>query len=150
VADPIYYYNGATTTPNGTAMDDPLVTDIPLLTIQLHSIRIRMPPGPLGNLGFAFYNADAQIIPYSASMPSYVTGNDEIWSFDYEDTVGIMLALWTYNTGTYDHELLYEINYTPISAATLSAGGVDFTVDVPAATIAPVSNLFQDFGEVAS
>jgi len=145
VADQSYYYNGATTTPHGTALATPLVTDIPLLTIQLHSVRVRMPPGPLGNLGFAFHNADAQIIPYSTT-PSYVIGDDEVWEFVYAATVGVMLALWTYNTGSYDHELLYEIDYTPIAASSVVAGGITVVTVPETAGIPPVDNIFQDFG----
>ena len=149
MANAPYYFQGNTTTDSGTAIDSPLVTDIDLPTIWLTSIRVRMPPGPLGNLGFAFYNADAQIIPYSTGQ-TWVIGDDEIWDFDYDAEVGIQLQLWTYNTGSYDHELLYTINYTPISAANVPPEPPSAPPTDTGLVISPVNTLFQDFGEVAS
>jgi hypothetical protein len=147
MADSVYYYNGATTTPHSTyPITSPLVTDIPLATMILHGIRVRMPPGPCGNLGFAFYDADAQIVPYSL-VASYVVGDDEIWNFDYESQVGVQLMLWTYNAGTYDHELLYEINYTPIAAALASVTPTLPGVQIASEYLLPQDNVFQARGE---
>ena len=143
MADSVYYYNGATTTVTGSyTAASPLVTDIALPTVYLHSIRVRMPPGPCGNLGFAFYNANAQIIPYSLT-PSFVTGDDEVWNFDYEDQVGVQLDLHTYNTGTYNHELLYEIRYTPIAAYISNPGDQLPVAQVAEVAILPEANVFQ-------
>lgn len=142
-----YYYNGAVTTDAGSyTASSPLVSPINLGSIWLWSIRVRMPPGPCGNLYYAFYNADAQIIPYLPD-DSWVIGDDEIWEWDYNQEVGIQFALWTYNTGNYNHELLFEVNYTPVSAVSSTPVSVGSTGPTASSALLPQPNVFQAIGD---
>jgi hypothetical protein len=144
--DAVYVYNGTTVTDTGTTEASPLITDIPLPDAVVHQFRVRMPPGPCGNLYWAFYNADSQIMPYSVTE-SWVSGDDEIWEFIYEQEIGSQLTLWTYNTGTYDHELLYQITYTPVAAATTTVAESVVASTVAEVTTLPEVNVFQIPGD---
>ena len=145
--DLIYYENADTTTVHGVwTKAYPLVTSINLGAIWLWGIRVRMPPGPCGNLGYAFYNADAQIIPYGPT-DSWVIGDDEIWEWDYNQEVGVHLALWTWNSGSYDHELLVEVSYTPVAAASGTAPSGAQPAPASASYLLPQPNVFQVTGE---
>jgi hypothetical protein len=144
--DADYVYNGTTVTDAGTAASSPLITDLPIPDAVVHTFRVRMPPGPCGNLGWAFYNADSQIMPYSITE-SWVTGDDEVWEFDYEQEVGSQLVLWTYNTGSNNHELLYQIVYTPVAAVTSTVAESVVVSTVAEVTTLPEENVFQIPGD---
>lgn len=92
------------TCPQGTSKLDPLVTDLDMPTRTVLNIRIRVPPGPNGVMGFAIGSAGAFVIPINDG--EYIVGSDEIFEWSLEDQINS--GAWQvtmYNLGIYPHTI---------------------------------------------
>lgn len=110
------------TVPASTPIAAPLVTQLGLSAAgQLTSMRVRVPPGPRGEVGFAITSNGARRIPYLAG---WIIADDEalVWQLDNEDA-GQQWELTAYNTGLFAHTL-YVIAYMEVgSVVTIPSPG---------------------------
>lgn len=93
------------TTPAGRAITNPLVTSLAMPARIVERIRIRIPPGPSGQLGFALGSAQQRVIPYNDA--AWFVGDNETLDLDLQDQFDSgAWQLQSYNTGTHAHTLL--------------------------------------------
>jgi hypothetical protein len=92
------------TVPAGTAIAAPQVSSLAMPARIVDLIRIRVPPGPRGAVGFAFGMAGTRIIPFNAG--AYVVADDEVleWPLSGQPDSGAW-QLFAYNLGANDHTL---------------------------------------------
>lgn len=92
----------AVTTPPATSLTAPLVTDMAMPARTVRSVRVRVPPGPRGVMGWRLAAAGVGIIPSNAG--GFIVGNDEEidWTLDNQIDSGAW-QLMTYNVGVYPH-----------------------------------------------
>lgn len=139
----------AVTIPTGTTTTAPHKEQLTLQPKVVTRIRIRVPPGPRGDMGFAVGNAQKHVIPLTT--PAWiVTDNDELVFTPTDYTTSGTWWVIGYNTGTYAHTIYLTFSLTtapshkgtptPIPAATLSTTG--FT----GSGGAPVTSTFQATG----
>lgn len=89
-------------TPAGTAITAPQTTALTMPARYVTGVRIRVPPGPRGNLGFALAVAGTRIIPWAADQ--WLVADDEI--IDENLSGQIESGAWqlsSYNTGIFAH-----------------------------------------------
>lgn len=114
--DPLWYtYAPAISTPISTPITSPQTTNVFSQWIYLDSIRARFPPGVMGTCGFYVQSGGNQIIPFPPSQP-WITGDDEIITFQLGGEFQGPLQILTANYGNFAHTLLFEFTYYPISA----------------------------------
>lgn len=96
--------NFAVTVPAGTAIASPQVTALAMPARIVRSIRLRIPPGPSGQVGFALGSAGTPVIPWGAGQ--WLVGDDEVieWALEDQITSGAW-ELRAYNLGVFDHTL---------------------------------------------
>lgn len=90
--------------PAGTFKFAPQVTDLNMPTRVVLNIRVRIPPGPNGVMGFAIGAAGAFVIPINDG--EYIVGSDEILEWSLADQIDS--GAWQvtmYNVGIYDHTI---------------------------------------------
>ncbi len=111
--------NYAVTVPAGTAQATPQVTALAMPARIVRRVRVRIPPGPFGVVGFALSMSGQRIVPWGDQQ--WFVGNDEALSWDLEGmpTSGAW-QLQAYNTGNYAHTLYLTFELDPPQAA---AGG---------------------------
>lgn len=94
----------AVTIPAGTALTAPHVEDLDMPARIVERVRVRVPPGPAGVVGFALGAAGVRVIPFGEDQ--WVVADDEVLELPL---VGqIESGAWQlqgYNTGVYDHTL---------------------------------------------
>jgi hypothetical protein len=84
-------------------------------------VRIRIPPGPNGLVGFALGAAGVRVIPYNAN--SWFVGNDEVIALDLDGQISSgAWQLQSYNLGTLDHTLYLSFGLDPVVTVTPSPG----------------------------
>jgi hypothetical protein len=108
------------TTPAGRLITNPLVTDLTMPARRVESIRIRIPPGPSGQLGFALGSAGQRVIPWNAN--GWFVGDDEIINLPLADQIDSgAWQLQSYNTGSQPHTLLVTFYLNTIQDAAAAA-----------------------------
>lgn len=92
------------TTPAGTLVAAPLITALTMPARTVRHVRVRIPPGPNGQLGFALGMAGVPVIP--TNVGQWIVGNDEVieWDVDGAPNSGAW-QLITYNLGANVHTL---------------------------------------------
>lgn len=113
---------GTVSTPHGTAIASPQTTKILTGDNYVQWIRWRFPPGPNGELGISFWNLGAQIVPW-VGVGTFIIGDNEDETATVEYPALGSLSLVTYNLGTYDHIIIYSIQYQPIAVTTAGDSG---------------------------
>ena len=122
------------TIPTGSTKAAPHKTRIAFPPRVVRIVRVRVPPGPLGVMGFALGVSGTPLIPYNAT--AFIVADDETFSAPVEGypTSGDWWVIG-YNTGTFTHtiQVTFELALTggstaftpptPISVGTLSTGG---------------------------
>ncbi len=108
--------------PGGTVAA-PVSTPVPLEDCLLRRIEVRVPPGPLGTVGFYVTAAGTPIMPWEANA-GYLNLNDETVGFDVNTEIGNGLVIVAYNVGQYAHTLYFRLIMTPITLAGASIGRV--------------------------
>lgn len=94
----------AVTIPAGTLSTAPQVTNLPMAPREVTRVRVRIPPGPAGAVGFALGAAGERVIPYGAAQ--WIVADDEVIDLPLERQ--ITSGAWQlqgYNTGVFDHTL---------------------------------------------
>lgn len=107
------------TCPPGTSPGAVQTTDLDMPVREVLEIRVRIPPGPLGSMGFGLGAAGTVIVPYDSAP--LIVADDETFVWDLRDQFNSgAWQVFTYNTGQYPHTIyLY------------------FTVELPDAQTAP-------------
>lgn len=95
------------TCPPGTLQSAPQVTNIPMPPRVVENIRIRVPKGPNGIMGFSIGAAGVGFLPFGAS--TFIVASDEVinWAVNGEISSGAWQA-FMYNTGKYPHSILLQ------------------------------------------
>lgn len=98
------YRTHQVTTPVGVTAANPQVTALPMPARIVRFVEVRVPPGPNGNLGFAFGAAGQPIIPYN--IGAFIITSDEMlhWDLSNQITSGAW-QVFTYNTGNFPHTI---------------------------------------------
>jgi hypothetical protein len=105
----------------GTAISSPATTDMSFPARVVEQIDIRIPPGPMGEVGFALGAAGVRVIPLNAG--AWIVGNDELieWPLSSLWDSGSW-TFFAYNTGRYPHTIEVRFHVSPVGAvATLPA-----------------------------
>lgn len=90
--------------PAGTLATAPQVSDLAMPARIVREVRVRIPPGPAGTVGFALAASGVPIIPWNAGQ--WLVGNDELVTLPLANQ--ITSGAWqlrAYNTGVYAHSL---------------------------------------------
>lgn len=114
--------------PLGTAVGAYTLTAVPLKTVFLWRMEVRIPAGHQGVTGIALVDSDAFIIPKSDSAPAWLIGDNDLLEYAYNKEIGSNVKLATYNTGSFDHEWEVRLVYTPMSD--LDSAQAEITVAV--------------------
>ena len=106
----------AVTVPAGTAIAAPQVTALRMPARIVRNVRVRVPPGPAGEVGWAVGAAGVRVLPWGAG--EWIIANDEAieWPLDGQITSGAW-QLQAYNTGTYPHTLYLTFQLDPPQGA---------------------------------
>jgi hypothetical protein len=90
--------------PAGTALAAPAIIALTMPVRTVISIRVRVPAGPNGNMGFAIGMGGAPVIPTQNN--TFIVASDEIfdWTLDDLPNSGAWQAIM-YNTGIFDHTI---------------------------------------------
>lgn len=140
------------TIPHGTASSSPQTTDLSMPSRIVRSIRVRIPPGPRGNVGFAISVAGTAILPWNAG--EWIIGDDEVidWPLARQITSGAW-QLMGYNDGIFDHTLYVQFLLdllgttaaagvsTPVSTAAVVAASTPTSATAAAAQLAALAAL---------
>ena len=105
----------AVTIPAGTLVTAAQVTDLAMPSRIVRSVRIRVPPGPAGLVGFALTSNRQWVIP---EVPStYLVMDNEVveWPLVGQLETGAW-QLRGYNTGVYDHTIYLTFLLDPLAA----------------------------------
>ena len=117
----------AVTVPAGTAIATPQVTALTMPARVVRSVRVRVPPGPAGLVGWALGMAGVRILPWGTGQ-WIVADNEAIeWDLEGQPDSGAW-QLHAYNTGVYDHTLFVTFQLDPPGARGAGALLVPVTV----------------------
>lgn len=128
------------TCPPGTAIAAPQITGLVMPSRTVNSIRVRIPPGPNGVMGFAIGSAGVPIIPTGAAQ--FIVASDEVIDWTLIDQINS--GAWQvqmYNTGIFAHTIYLQFDVEVPDAADDNAAVTQLPVDAitpPAATVTPV------------
>lgn len=108
--------NYAMTVPRLTLLAAPvtLAMDMPARTVR--HVRVRIPPGPNGQVGFAIAMAGVPVIPTNTG--GYIVGNDETIEWDLANLPDSgAWQLIAYNLGQLAHTLYVTFSVDPPAAS---------------------------------
>lgn len=93
------------------------LTAVPISTVMLWRLEVRVPAGHQGLTGIALVDSGTFIIPYSSAGPAWVIGDNDLLEYPYNKQLGDNVVLATYNTDeTYNHSWQVRLVYTPVAA----------------------------------
>lgn len=111
------------TCPPGVTPDAPIIIDLTMPTREIDEIRVEVPPGPAGTMGWALGAAGEQVIPTPPTSFVITDRNTFVYQLPEQIDSGAWQAqMW--NVGQYPHSIY-----------------VYFTVHVPDAQPTQASNL---------
>ena len=124
------------TVPAGTTQAAPQVTALTMPARVIDRVRVRVPPGPRGTVGWALGSGGQPVLPWNAG--AWIVADDEHidWALQGQIDSGAW-QLIAYNTGTYAHTLyitflvdppqlvsgIAPAPTMPLSAASISGAG---------------------------
>lgn len=115
------------TVPAGTPITAPQVTNLTMPPRIVTGFRVRVPPGPRGNLGWSLSVAGTRIIPWGADQ--WFVVDDEI--IDEQLDGQIDSGAWqlaAYNTGTFAHTLYVTFRLDLVGARAAGASPEPLTI----------------------
>jgi hypothetical protein len=121
------FRNFEVSVPAGTAKAAAITTDLTMPARVVRHIRIRIPPGPSGLVGFALAAAGVSIIPWNAG--AWYVGDDEVIDLDPENQ--ITSGAWqlrAYNLGANAHTLYLAFSLDPVQSVQVSSGLSPLTI----------------------
>lgn len=105
----------AVSIPAGTLSTAPQVSALTMPPRIVTSIRVRVPPGPRGLMGWAISASGTVILPWNAG--AWMVQDDEVTDWPLEGQ--IMSGAWqltAYNTGVYAHSVYLTFSLEPIGS----------------------------------
>jgi hypothetical protein len=107
--------NFAVTVPVNTPKATPQVTDLAMPARLVRKVRVRVPPGPSGQVGWALGAAGERVLPWGADQ--WIVADDEVieWELSRQIDSGAW-QLQAYNTGLYAHTLYVTFHLDPPGA----------------------------------
>lgn len=105
--------------PAGTLEAAPITAELAMPSRIVTGVRVRVPPGPNGALGFALAMAGEHVVPWGNA--AWIVADDEVmdWPLTHAPTSGAW-QLIAYNTGYLDHTVYLQFALEPVS----SGGGL--------------------------
>lgn len=110
--------NFAVTVPNTTPIASPITANLTMPARQVDRVKVRVPPGPGGTVGFALALSGVPIIPWQAGQ--WIVADNEVVDLPLEGYPSSgAWQLRAYNTGVYDHTLyvLFYLELPQLAAA---------------------------------
>lgn len=119
--------NFGVTVPANTTKAAPQVTPLTMPARIVRHVRVRIPPGPAGQVGFALASGGVPILPWGTDQ--WMVGDDESieWPLEGQLESGAW-QLRAYNLGVFDHTLYVTFQLDPLTVAgsrTFLAGPLD-------------------------
>lgn len=113
--------NFAVTVPAGTAIASPQLTALDMPARIVRGVRIRIPPGPAGTVGFALASGGVPVLPWGSGQ--WIVGDNEAieWDLEGQITSGSW-QLRAYNTGVYAHTLYVTFRLDPLPGTVAGSG----------------------------
>lgn len=94
----------AITVPAGTQPTAPLVAPLRLGPRLVREVRVRVPPGPSGKVGWALAAAGVRVVPWAGA--DWIVADDEVIDLPLEGQISTgAWELWAYNVGVFAHTL---------------------------------------------
>lgn len=120
------------TCPAGTPKSAPVTVKMTMPVRSVLAVRVRIPPGPNGLMGFAIGSTGTSVIPINDN--EFIVAADEIFDWQLADQIdsGSWEAIM-YNTGIFDHTI-----YVTFTVILPDQPGADATVQ-PVAITPPTS-----------
>lgn len=120
----------------GTPLASPATFDLSFPPSGVDRIDVRIPPGPLGNVGFQIGSSGQPVMPFNAG--AFIVGNDEliVWPLTNLWDSGNW-TMFAYNTGSYPHTLEVRFLLTSLGIAP----GITQDVTAPGSGSAPIEQL---------
>jgi hypothetical protein len=115
------------TIPKGTPKAAPQLTHLPMPPRTITQIRVRVPPGPLGVVGFQVGQAKVQVIPNTTGQ-WLVTDNQTV---PFKTEGYVTSGTWwfiAYNVGTFTHTLQVTFDCTLVGQPSSTVGTLPGTV----------------------
>lgn len=108
--------------PAGTAIAAPQLTALVMPARIVRRVRVRIPKGPNGQLGFALASSGVPIIPWNTG--TWFVADDEIFTWDLDGQIDSgAWQLRAYNVGAYAHTVYLTFELDPPQLRR-SAGGI--------------------------
>lgn len=100
--------------PAGTPKAAPQVTSLAMPARVVRSVRVRVPPGPGGTVGWALGSAGVRVLPWGPDQ--WIVADDEAieWPLEGQISSGAW-QLHAYNTGIYAHTLYATFLLDPVA-----------------------------------
>lgn len=106
--------------PANTLQAAPQLTDLAMPARVVRSVRVRIPPGPAGRVGFALASSGVPIIPWGDGQ--WIVADDEVITWPLENQIESgAWQLRAYNLGVYSHTLFVTFELDPLGAGPGSA-----------------------------
>jgi hypothetical protein len=101
------------TVPAGTLEAAPFTAELSMPARIVRSVRVRIPPGPAGVMGWALGAAGERVLPWNPG--AWIIGDNEAieWPLEGQIESGAW-QLQAYNTGVYDHSLYLTFLLEPL------------------------------------
>ncbi|HTX52518.1 MAG TPA: hypothetical protein VMD08_03870 [Candidatus Baltobacteraceae bacterium] len=121
------YRSYAVIVPAGATIAAPNVQALAMPARIVTSIRVRVPPGPRGNLGFRLTSNRQAVIP--ADGLQWVVADDEVLEWPVENA--LQTGVWectAYNSGVLPHTVYFLFALEPLSTRSAAPGPSPLTV----------------------
>lgn len=107
--------NFAVTIPAATLVSSPYLADLTMPARIVQAVRVRVPPGPAGLVGWALGAAGERVLPWGAD--EWIVADDEVieWPLEGQIESGAW-QLQGYNLGVYDHTIYVTFLTDPLGA----------------------------------
>lgn len=120
-------YGFSVTIPAGTAASAGWTAPLDMPPRSVQEVRVRVPPGPRGEVGIAIGAAGTPVLPYQ--LGQWIVADDEVIDVPLVGAIDSGgWELFAYNTGAYDHtvQVSFLVDLTtdagqPVAAAPLPA-----------------------------
>jgi hypothetical protein len=139
---PHQYRTFSITVPAQTLQATPQTFDISFGTFEVRNVNVRVPPGPLGTVGFRIASSRVQWIPWNTG--AWLVFDDE--SRDFPADGWPNSGDWqivAYNVGLFSHTLEFTWELDPVMPAPVPVVGISasdlstLTVPAPAPALSP-------------
>lgn len=101
---PIEVRHFSVTIPAGTEVGSPVISSLAMPPRDVNTMRVLVPPGARGHVGFSIGAANQPILPFDQGAWIVADGDTIEWALDDQIDSGAW-QLFAYNTGSYDHTL---------------------------------------------